>query len=238
MKDLIDTHFHLDFYKNHKKIYSDINALHQYTLCMTNSPEIYKECQKLYWNTKYVKFALGFNPKEIHTQNSFKMFLNMFKGAEYIGEIGLDFSSKYIKSKEYQLEWFEKIIELCSKDNKLISIHVVESEKYIINILKKYKPQKCIIHWYNGNEESLKELIKIGCYFSINTNMIKKNNSKLFLIPKEKLLIESDGPFTSIEGKKFEPRLLKRQYEIIAEYFNIDNIEETIYNNFKCILEL
>ena len=79
MINLIDTHFHLDFYKNHKEIYNDINKLHQYTLCVTNSPEVYEECQKVYFNTKYLKFALGFNPKSNNSEENFRMFLNKFK---------------------------------------------------------------------------------------------------------------------------------------------------------------
>ena len=54
MINLIDTHFHLDFYKDHKEIYKKINELKQYTICVTNSPEVYEECQRIYFNTKYV----------------------------------------------------------------------------------------------------------------------------------------------------------------------------------------
>ena len=56
---LIDTHFHLDFYREHRYWYDQINAMKQYTLCVTNSPEIYCACKKLYSETRYIKFALG-----------------------------------------------------------------------------------------------------------------------------------------------------------------------------------
>ena len=61
---LIDTHFHLDYYKNHEYWYDQINKLQQYTLCVTNSPEVFYSCRKLYPETKYVKFALGYNPQQ------------------------------------------------------------------------------------------------------------------------------------------------------------------------------
>ena len=41
IQHLIDTHFHLDYYKEHQKIYDGINERKQYTLCMTNSPGVY-----------------------------------------------------------------------------------------------------------------------------------------------------------------------------------------------------
>lgn len=234
MKNLIDTHFHLDFYKNHKQIYKDINNLQQYTLCMTNTPEIYQECQKLYFNTKYVKFALGFNPKSNNTRESFTKFINIFKGAEYIGEVGLDFSKQYRFRIEEQKQYFEIIVDLCSSVNKLLSIHIRNAEDSAIEIIKKYKPKKCIIHWFTGNNNQMQQLINLGCYFSINANMI--NNKNLLLIPKNKILIESDGPFTQVNGKKYEPKLLKQQYDIISKVLNEPKLEEIVYNNFNNIL--
>jgi len=39
--NLIDTHFHLDFYRDHKYWYDYINQNRQYTLCVTNTPGVY-----------------------------------------------------------------------------------------------------------------------------------------------------------------------------------------------------
>lgn len=234
MKDLIDTHFHLDFYKNHKQMYKDINNLHQYTLCMTNTPEIYQECQKLYFNTKYIKFALGFNPKSNNPKESFTKFINIFKGAEYIGEVGLDFSKQYISKIEEQKQYFNVIVELCSSANKLLSVHIRNAEDSAIEVIKKYKPKKCIIHWFTGNRKQMEQLVDLGCYFSINANMI--NNKNILLIPKDKILIESDGPFTQVNGKKYEPKLLRQQYDIISKFLNEPKLEEIVYRNFNNIL--
>ena len=64
IRNLIDTHFHLDYYKNHEQVYKGINEKKQYTLCMTNSPGIYLSCKRIYPETKYLKFALRFHPQE------------------------------------------------------------------------------------------------------------------------------------------------------------------------------
>jgi len=234
MINLIDTHFHLDFYKNHKDIYKKINELKQYTICMTNSPEVYQECQKLYFNTKYIKFALGFNPKEKHSTESFNLFKNKFKGADYIGEVGLDFSKAYKNTIIEQIEIFNKIVEMCANENKLLSVHLRYSEDTAIEIMEKYMPKKCIIHWFSGSEAQLKRLIELGCYFSINANMIDKDKVKL--IPENRILIESDGPFTKINGKKYQPIFLKEQYDLTSKFLQIENFEQLIYNNFKQIL--
>ena len=52
MIKLIDTHFHLDYYRNHAQLYKTINNLEQYTLCMTNSPGVFVSCKKIYRETK------------------------------------------------------------------------------------------------------------------------------------------------------------------------------------------
>lgn len=77
--DLIDTHFHLDFYRDHKYWYDYINQNRQYTLCVTNSPGVYHSCKRLYPETKYLKFALGFNPKSIVFEKFDKRLLTIYK---------------------------------------------------------------------------------------------------------------------------------------------------------------
>ena len=62
------------------------------------------------------------------------------------------------------------------------------------------------------------------------------NNKNLLLIPKNKILIESDGPFTQVNGKKYEPKLLKQQYDIISKVLNEPKLEEIVYKNFNNIL--
>ena len=90
---LIDTHFHLDYYENHKYWYDRINELKQYTLCVTNSPGVFHSCKRLYKETKYIKFALGYNPQQsVDEPFQQELFLHEIQGTDYIGEVGLDFS--------------------------------------------------------------------------------------------------------------------------------------------------
>lgn len=236
---LIDTHFHLDFYKNHKEVYDKINELQQYTLCMTNSPGVYLSCKSLYSETKYLKFALGFHPQETSLgRKEFSDFMRMVNSTNYIGEIGLDFTKESEFSQNKQCIYFEKIVEVCSKKNKVMSVHLRKSEDDAIRILKKYHPKKCIIHWFNGNEEQLKQLVELDCYFSINANMLsnEKNHLQLRMIPHTKILIESDGPFSKVKGKKYSVGSLYDIYEAVARFYDQPNIINVVYSNFKDLL--
>ena len=237
---LVDTHFHLDFYKNHSKIYKMINDKKQYTLCMTNSPGIFLSCKQVYPETKYLKFALGFHPLNASLNEAdFNHFLKMTRTTKYIGEVGLDFKSNKAMNIDKQLYFFERIVKLCAEENKLLSVHLKGAEEKMIEIISKYKPLKCIIHWYGGSIKYMQELIELGCYFSVNANMITNSQAlqKVNLIPDERLLIESDGPFSKVNGKKYQPDFLINVYGAIAKARNDKNLVQKVYNNFKTILE-
>ncbi len=84
----------------------------------------------------------------------------------------------------------------------------------------------------------LEVIISFGCYMSVNSNMvISRYNSKYLRIPADRLLIESDGPYTKIEGKKYTPDMLSQSYQIISDFFDIPNLETIVSSNFRTILE-
>jgi TatD DNase family protein len=239
IQHLIDTHFHLDYYKEHQKIYAGINERKQYTLCMTNSPGVYISCKRMYPETKYLKFALGFHPQEKSlTETDFYNFMNLLDETNYVGEIGLDFTRQSHISCDKQCLHFEKIVRACAEKNKLMSVHIRRAEKEAISILKEYRPRRCIIHWFNGNAEQLQQLLDIGCYFSLNSNMVtnEKGKEKLRLIPKTRVLIESDGPFTKIDGKRYTFNNLIKIYELVAQYYNEPDSIKIVHANFRDVL--
>lgn len=236
MNGLVDTHFHLDMYKNYKEIYNYLEEQKQYTLCMTNSPSVFLSCKDLFPRSKYVQFALGFHPlnKDL-TIDDIKSFRNALALTNYVGEIGLDFSKKNAMEKQLQIKCFDEIVSLCAEKNKLMSIHIRNADKEALRIIEKYRPRKCIIHWYSGKQEYVDEYCELGCYFSVNANMLK-NVEVIKRIPKEKILIESDGPHSKVDGKRYEPRLLIREYELIAKAIENPDLIEQVYYNFKNLL--
>lgn len=240
MNRLIDMHFHMDFYPNHSQIYNGINELCQHTLCVTNQPEIFEACMDMYPVTKYVQFGLGYNPKCVNdvpfNKNS---FLRNLKRTKYIGEVGLDFSPKYNKNKDRQIEIFNFIYE--KSIDKIMSIHCKKAEEILYGVLVKHKNTKVILHWYSGDELWLEKFLDIGAYFSINTNMMNSDNGIRIInrIPIEKLLIESDGPFTKIDGKKYTFDKLNKVYMSLGDLLKINNekIKEQISQNFRKLVK-
>lgn len=238
MKNLIDTHMHLDYFKNHFEIYNEINQLKQYTLCVTNQPEVFESCMNLYNETKYLKFAIGYNPQLINEiKFNKKSFLKNISKTRYIGEVGLDFSNKYIKMKSEQIEVFNYICKFALNNDKILSVHSRKAEKEALQIIKNNNCERVILHWYTGPLELIEEFVVAGCYFSVNYEMINRNTGleKIKRIPLDRILIETDAPMGKFNRKEFKPKELIKTYKIFEEIFDID-VRETVYKNFMTLL--
>ena len=240
MPKLIDTHFHLDHYRNYLEIAKSITAMAHYTICVTNSPGVFLSCKNMIPETKYLKFAIGFHPMESGLgNNDLRDFLFLLDKTNYIGEIGLDFSKSAHMPREEQLRFFETIIEKCSSENKLMTVHIRSAEQQAVEILRKYSPKKCIIHWFTGNEKQMDEFLELGCFLSINTNMVvSRSRSKYLRIPMNRLLVESDGPYSKVSGKKYVPDLLQQSYDQISDFYGMPDLAAVVFSNFRAILEL
>lgn len=222
-KHLYDTHFHLDLQKDKPKAIETITKNGIYTIAMTNLPDLYQK-EVLLYGQKYIRIALGFHPELVHEYpNKIPLMWKHLAEARYIGEVGLDFTDKS-HTKE-QIAFFSELIARCKNDtNKIISIHSREAEKEVIDIIGtdfKFTP---ILHWYSGTIRNLKIACERGYYFSVNLSMTrtKKFAQMLECIPKDKLLLETDCPFTSNNISHVES--LKNVNEFLESY-GIDSWE-------------
>ena len=238
MLGLIDTHFHLDMYRNYMELYKYIDQEKQYTLCVTNSPGVFLSCKRMFEESKYIKFALGFHPLEkALKKKDLDDFMYLLPQTEYVGEIGLDFTRKTGMPKDKQLEFFDRIVEVCAQKDKIMSVHIRGAEKEALQIIDKWRPRRCVLHWFTGSLQEQKEFVELGCYFSINANMLS-NMNKINAVPKGRILLESDGPYSKVDGKKYQPSYLLREYELIAKALEEPDLIKVVYSNFKTLLTL
>lgn len=237
--NLIDFHVHIDYYKDYYEKYNYYNNKHIYTLFVTNLPETYGKCIASFKESKYVKFALGYNPQFTNIGRFNKnVFDKYFNSTKYIGEVGLDFSKDFVAHKSKQIEVFEYIANKSSQKNKILSIHSRNAEEEVINVLKNNKIRFAVFHWYTGKLENIKEITNMGYYFSLNNKMLKseKGISIIKKIPIDRILIETDGPFTDFKKKVISPDKLPEVYAAFAQLLNIRNFDEVVFNNLKSLL--
>ncbi len=238
MQGLIDAHFHLDMYRNYMELYKYIDQEKQYTLCVTNSPGVFLSCKRMFEESKYIKFALGFHPLEkALKKKDLDDFMYLLPQTEYVGEIGLDFTRKTGMPKDKQLEFFDRIVEVCAKNNKIMSVHIRGAEKEALQIIDRWRPRRCILHWYTGSKQVQQKFIELECYFSINANMLSDIET-ISDIPKNKILVESDGPYSKVGEIKYQPQYLLKEYELIAKALQEPDLIRIVYSNFKTLLTL
>ena len=229
MKHLYDTHFHLDLQKDKQSAIDEIVRNQIYTIAVTNLPDLYQREVALY-EQQYIRVALGFHPELIHDySHQIKLFWELLPRARYIGEVGLDFTDKAYSTE--QLSFFSELVDRCRGENKILSIHSRKAVTEVLDIIGdnfKFKP---ILHWFTGSIKELEIACQRGFYFSVNSNMIqtKKFQQMIGIIPKDKILIETDSPFCSKDQSIHQDELL-----IINNIFCRYNIDS--WGNFLMLI--
>lgn len=84
----------------------------------------------------------------------------------------------------------------------------------------------------------MNHLIDAGYYFSVNSNMCATINGRKIIsnIPMDRLLVESDGPFSKIGTKKYSPTDLQQTYDLISNTIGVQEISQVVFDNFKRLL--
>lgn len=234
---LADVHVHIDFYNQPKKIAEKYEELKIYAVFVTYLPQIFRQHFAEYKNFKYVRLALGFHPDMVGEYDfSYDEFFKEAQKTKYIGEVGLDFTSKDDKLINEQIKIFEQITQPEINKGKIYSIHSRGAEREVLEILKKNKVKNAIFHWYSGNISNQKLIIESDYYFSVNIKMCtsKKGQELIKRVPLNKLLFETDGPFARDHRKIVQPENISDIYNKLEEL--IPEFEIQTFKNFKQIL--
>lgn len=159
-----------------------------------------------------IRVGLGAHPWYISdgrvTEKDIKLLLELMEQTPYVGEIGLDFSSRYCVDglQDLQVRTFTQICTRAAKlsrngQPRVLSMHTVRSVDAVLDILEQTgAAQACtpIIHWFSGSSEELQRAIKLGCWFSVGEMSLKTKRGREYakVYPKDKLLTETDLPFS------------------------------------------
>lgn len=237
----MDAHMHFDLYENRDEVLEYIESKKSYTIAVTNLPDLFQKYNKKYKDKKYVQIALGFHPELVEEyKNQQVLFQSLVDKTRFIGEIGLDFSKTSDKEKNSQMVVFQNILSWCTDKKKILSIHSRAASKEVISILDGFHG-KVILHWYSGRIVDLETALDRGYYFSINHQMLESENGRGIVkkIPVDKILIESDAPFTKGMKRKYTLNFNERIYLYLANSYdqNIDIVKKRIKANFAEVLK-
>lgn len=232
MEYLYDTHFHLDLQKDRAAAIREIEEQRIFTIAVTNLPDLYRK-EKAETVSKYIRFALGFHPELVYQYPSqIPLMWDLLPDARFIGEVGLDFTNK--SHQREQEAFFGELVERCRYDrSKILTIHSRKAVRQVLDTVGANFRFRPILHWFTGSKKELQEAIEAGFYISVNGAMTasSKFNSLLPYIPKERLLLETDSPFTYGRGTHAET------LEKIRVQLEGSRDELSLWNNFKKVLE-
>lgn len=225
---MIDFHCHPDLYNDNFKLIEKSRENNFKIVAMTNLPQLYRRYYEKFSNEETINISLGYHPQLIEEYpKELNTFLKYVKEASFIGEVGLDISSKKTNTIELQKEIFGSIINECTRlGNKIISIHSRKTDDIIFDFLKK---SSCIyiMHWYTGNIKRLLDTMSIddNIYISINSNMVhsSKGINLIKTVPLSRIVLETDAPFTAETKNGYPKQILK---EIAVEISKIKNMEK------------
>lgn len=146
-----------------------------------------------------------------------------------IGECGLDRSIE--TPLDEQTRFFAPQIELADKLQKPVMLHAVRTYSELMLLKRQLRSDvPWILHAYNGNGATSRQLLKQDIYFSIGTALLK-NSPKLLeslqVIPLSRLFFETDTAAEDIESI----------YTFAAELLDMDleELQEQVFENFQRI---
>lgn len=204
----IDMHCHLDLYPDPFKVVEECKQRGTYVLSVTTTPKAWEGTCRLAEGSPRIRTALGLHPQIAHQRfQELALFDALLPNTKYVGEIGLDGGSGFKDHWEIQLKVFRHILNSVNQaGGRIMTIHSRASAAAVLDELTGVDGVP-ILHWFTGTKSQLKKAIDIGCWFSVGPGMLstKKGVELVSIMPQNKILTETDGPFAKYKGNTLMP---------------------------------
>lgn len=222
---MIDLHCHIDLFPKPREVIAKAVAHDVFVLSVTTTPSAWPGTSALAVSQRTIQTALGLHPQLAKERlRELPLFDQYLSEAKWIGEIGLDGSPENRDSWSVQVKVFEHILQSCTNaGGRLMSIHSRRAASPVIDCLKKFPGAGIfVLHWFSGTPKELEEAVRRGCWFSIGLPMLlsKKGRDLVLRIPRDRLLTETDGPFTGIDGSPSCPWDVVLAENALSEVWN------------------
>ena len=225
---LVDYHCHLDLYRDFASQVETCNRERIATLAVTTTPMAWPKDRETVGESRFVRIALGMHPQLIAQRGAeLSTFEKYLPEARYVGEVGLDAGIAHRSSYALQIAVLDRILWLCAQaGGKVLSVHAARSTREVLRLIEKHSlagRSTVVFHWFNGSASELAHAVTLGCYFSVNQNMLLKDSRRAVVarMPRSRLLTESDGPFVVIDGRSSEPRDVAAAVAGLASLFGV-----------------
>jgi TatD DNase family protein len=240
----VDFHCHLDLYPDFEELVAESDRLGIFTLAVTTTPKAWARNNKLASSTKHVRAALGLHPQLVAERwREIDLWERLLDETRYVGEVGLDASPRYYASMDRQTEVFRRVLRSCARaGGKILSIHSVRTAPKVLDLIEEEVPEgraKFVFHWFTGSAADARRAANLGCYFSINSQMLTTDRGRALVssLPIDRLLTETDGPFTNFGAQPARPRDVGQtvKHLAMARGMSIEDSAAAVLRNLKAL---
>lgn len=241
----IDFHCHLDLYPDHEAAIARAEAAGVYTLTVTTTPRAWPRNHALTRDTKFIHAALGLHPQLVAERaDELSLWERLLSETHYVGEVGLDAGPRFYRSLDLQKRVFRRVLECCAvAGGKILTVHSVRAVTPALDLIDECLPRDrgaVVLHWFTGSRSEARRATALGCFFSINATMTSsdKGRSLVAELPLDRLLTETDGPFTRYAGRPAEPADVTAAIDAIARVraMRAEEVAIAVAGNLRALL--
>ncbi len=245
MDALVDFHCHLDLFPDFVSAVKDAEKAGIYTLTVTTTPRAWPRNLELTHTTRHVRPALGLHPQLVAEHSTeIKLWEEYLPQARYVGEVGLDAGPNYYRSLDLQRGIFTHILRKCAEaGGKVLTVHSVRSATAVLDLIETHLPPpkgQVVLHWFTGSKSEARRATELGCYFSINAAMLRNDRGRdlVATLPSDRLLTETDAPFTKFDDRPTSPIDVKDTVRMLAGSRGVtqENLAREINSNLRSLL--
>jgi len=143
-----------------------------------------------------------------------------------IGEAGLDFNRDF-SPRAQQEAVFQFQIHLAIELNLPLFLHERDAHKRQLMILQEYSNDlpNTVIHCFTGDKTALFNYLDLGCYIGITGWVCDERRGKVLQelvkqIPRDRLMIETDGPYLLPRNIKPKPKSRRNESKYLPHIVN------------------
>ncbi len=221
----IDTHCHLDHYRDPGAAVAAARAAGVVVVGVSELPSHFQRDELRYRKDRTVRAAIGMHPLAAVRASSMEMSLwrTLVGRTAYVGEVGLDGSPHGKPTLAHQRVAFRQILAHHEITSKVLTVHSRRAEPEVIEALAA-AGCRAILHWYSGSAKPIETALSAGLYFSINPAMLTSKSGQRVLaeVPPDRILTETDGPYTKRAGQPTSPADIPWLVEQIADIWAVD----------------
>jgi TatD DNase family protein len=204
----VDTHCHLDRYQDPTRVLSESGKQRVVVVAVTETPSDFQHQLTRIGDDKFLRPALGLHPLRAARMSGSEVerFFASLGQTDYIGEIGIDRSRQGKPTEARQIQLFERVLAEPRIKQKVLTIHSRGAAKEVVERMEQTSVVG-ILHWYTGSLTIAERALAAGLYFSVNPSMVRSKAGQrlLQLLPKDRVLTETDGPYCRVGSRESLP---------------------------------